>query len=49
MKIEAFVRGKLRHDRIYGTYRLTVFDAVTGARLQSGTGKFTGEKLDAWG
>lgn len=40
------VRGRVRKDTISGTYRFTVFDP-TGAEDASGTGTFSGERIEA--
>jgi hypothetical protein len=40
------VRGRVRGDKISGTYRFTVFDP-TGKEIDSGTGTFRGERIEA--
>ena len=40
------VRGRVRADKISGTYRFSVFDP-TGADAGSGTGTFSGHRLEA--
>ena len=45
--IRVQLRGSTRHDSISGTYEFTVFDAVTDAVLDSGTGAFSGTPIDA--
>lgn len=40
-------RGRVNGDRISGTYRVQVWDAATGAVLQSGTGRFWGTRIEA--
>jgi hypothetical protein len=40
------IRGRVSKDMISGTYRFTLF-APTGAEIDSGTGTFSGERLEA--
>lgn len=40
------VKGRVRKDKISGTYRFTIFD-VAGAEIDSGTGTFSGERIEA--
>jgi hypothetical protein len=40
------IRGRVRKDKISGTYRFSVSDP-TGAKVDSGTGKFSGRRLEA--
>ena len=41
------LRGKVRGDHASGTYRVTVYDAKTNKQLDTGTGKFVGERITA--
>jgi len=44
--LQVRIRGRVRKDKISGTYRFTVFDPA-GAQVQSGTGTFNGERIEA--
>jgi hypothetical protein len=40
-------RGKVDDDKISGTYTFTGWNAATGESMQSGTGMFWGERIEA--
>lgn len=41
------IRGRRAHNQISGTYDFTVFDPVTDQVVASGTGTFTGSRIEA--
>ena len=41
------IRGSRAHNQISGTYDFTVFDPVTDEVITSGTGTFTGSRIEA--
>lgn len=45
--IRVRLRGRREQDTISGTYEFAVFDPVTDAEVDSGTGSFTGSRIDA--
>ena len=47
LRVRVRPRGRVNGDRISGTYRVQVWDAATGAVLQSGTGRFWGTRIEA--
>ena len=45
--IRVRLRGAANHDALSGTYDFAVFDPVTDAEIDSGTGTFSGSRIDA--
>jgi hypothetical protein len=41
------IRGRVNGDRISGTHRFTVYDASKHSKLDSGTGTFSGHRIDS--
>ena len=41
------MRGSANHNTLSGTYDFAVFDPVTDAEVDSGTGTFNGSRIDA--
>ena len=45
--IRVRLRGSANHNTLSGTYDFAVFDPVTDAEVDSGTGTFNGSRIDA--